>query len=540
LDVLFELKSLRFSNFAGEFPLQQRGSGGAAAADTGVGVPIFVEELGELFQHHPAQLLGVDDRHRAVAVAGHVMANADCRQLDLAEALDVLDDLAEHQPEAAPGAPPGGVGRLVDDVSEIVEAARIGRLASGDPALARLPALPVAGREAEDFDLDATALQGAGQNIAARRGWPWPSLAGPAGRLMRRLGISQRQQPAAFFQQEPGILARALASVHRQQIPSGWVIDVIVVDDGSPSAVERETANLTFDGPLKLRLIKQDNAGVAAARNRGLDAAHPDTDLIAFLDSDDIWPPTHLMRAIRAMTAGYDFCFTDSRRIGHYDSYLRVVANDTGRRIAEAKQKDSFSVMAADEFIGLMSKEFPAQISTVVYKRRLAPNLRFNTQFKAAAEDLLFLCMLVARTNSVVFDQLNYVEQGFGLNIFYNNLSWDSPKWLQILVDSFVVQRLIGKKIKLSPESKSKNDAKIKFNRRLLALHTVRSTAKYPSRVARAMADLIGKDPLAAISLPPAILFYGTTYAAAKFAEFGSASWRSKTGGGEPPRPRGH
>src|SRR5256885_14909858 len=77
-------------------------------------------------------------------------------------AVDVLleDALAQHQPEAAPGAAPGGVGGFVDDVAQIVEAPRVGRLAGGDPALARLPAFPGACRKAEDLDLDAAAFEG--------------------------------------------------------------------------------------------------------------------------------------------------------------------------------------------------------------------------------------------------------------------------------------------------------------------------------------------------------------------------------------------
>src|SRR6202011_6280747 len=87
-------------------------------------------------------------------------------------AVDVLlqDALAQHQAEIAPGAPPGGVGRLVDDVAQIVEPPGIGRLAGGNPALARLPALPGAGGEAEDLDLDAAALPSAGENVGAPRG----------------------------------------------------------------------------------------------------------------------------------------------------------------------------------------------------------------------------------------------------------------------------------------------------------------------------------------------------------------------------------
>src|SRR5262249_52147054 len=53
-------------------------------------------------------------------------------------AVDVLleDALAQHEAEAAPRPPPRRVGRLIDDVAKIVEAAGIGRFAGGDPALA--------------------------------------------------------------------------------------------------------------------------------------------------------------------------------------------------------------------------------------------------------------------------------------------------------------------------------------------------------------------------------------------------------------------
>src|SRR6266481_9537792 len=86
-------------------------------------------------------------------------------------AVDILleDALAQHQAEAAPRPPPRRVGRLVDDVAEIVEPAGIGRLAGGDPALARLAALPGAGGEAENLHLDAAALQRPRQDIGAGR-----------------------------------------------------------------------------------------------------------------------------------------------------------------------------------------------------------------------------------------------------------------------------------------------------------------------------------------------------------------------------------
>ena len=86
-------------------------------------------------------------------------------------AVDVLLEqaLAHHQAEVAPRASPRRVRRLIDNVANVVEAARIGFLALIEPELAGLTALPGAGGEAEDLDLHAAALQRAGENVGAGR-----------------------------------------------------------------------------------------------------------------------------------------------------------------------------------------------------------------------------------------------------------------------------------------------------------------------------------------------------------------------------------
>ena len=147
----------------------------------------------------------------------------------------------------------------------------------------------------------------------------------------------------------------------------------------------------------------------------------------------------------------------------------------------------------------------------MVYKKSIAPGLRFNVTLKASGEDLLFLCMLVGAARSVVFDPASSVECGTGLNMYFANFSWDSPKCLPIRVDQVIAHRLVGKTVKLSPESRKRNDAEIKYYRRELGFHVVRSLIKFPARVPKPILQLIKRDVVAAMMLPLDILMGAVT-----------------------------
>ncbi len=103
-------------------------------------------------------------------------------------------------------------------------------------------------------------------------------------------------------------VVRAIESVLSQSEPPD---QVIVVDDGSTDGT---LASVEAFGS-SVHAVTQENAGAAAARNRGVQEATGTW--IAFLDSDDYWYPDHLARtnaAIHATDGRADVYFSNLRR----------------------------------------------------------------------------------------------------------------------------------------------------------------------------------------------------------------------------------
>jgi glycosyltransferase involved in cell wall biosynthesis len=100
------------------------------------------------------------------------------------------------------------------------------------------------------------------------------------------------------------LLRRALTSVREQTRPAD---EVIVVDDGSTD----QTADRIAGEFPEVTLLRQENRGVSAARNRGV--AEASGAWVAFLDSDDEWLPIKLERQLTALEGapGHPLCHTD-------------------------------------------------------------------------------------------------------------------------------------------------------------------------------------------------------------------------------------
>lgn len=107
------------------------------------------------------------------------------------------------------------------------------------------------------------------------------------------------------FYSHPEHLPQAIESALGQTYTH---LEVIIVDDGSPH--DLDAVIQPYVGDARLRVIRQENGGVAKARNTAIQAAQGD--FIQFLDSDDWLAPEKIARHVAALEAepelGLVFC----------------------------------------------------------------------------------------------------------------------------------------------------------------------------------------------------------------------------------------
>ncbi|KRE37607.1 hypothetical protein ASG73_08070 [Janibacter sp. Soil728] len=94
------------------------------------------------------------------------------------------------------------------------------------------------------------------------------------------------------YDDDPEHLAAALASVVAQTHPR---LEIVVVDDGSKPPVD--IASLRAGAPVNV--IRQPNAGPAAARNTGIHAGRGH--YVLCLDADDLVSPTYVAEAVQLL-----------------------------------------------------------------------------------------------------------------------------------------------------------------------------------------------------------------------------------------------
>ncbi len=265
-----------------------------------------------------------------------------------------------------------------------------------------------------------------------------------------------------YYQRESGLLREAIVSIFNQSIlhegsaggypcavaqsweatsgaPEGapelgpCEVEILIVDDGSPITPASELEDLVVPDGCTIRIVERENGGVAKCRNTGLDSVRPDSDYFAMLDSDDVWSPWHLERALRALDGGADI----------YTS--NWITAETGEPAFESLKKlrhgdhNPHGLLAdAFEFVGdPLEQEARSSIwrpSCLVFSWPKLGDLRNDPKQCYSSEDQLWRFQMLARKPSSVFSTRTEVRSGVGVSIF-SGLRWTTDRGLLALSD---------------------------------------------------------------------------------------------------------
>lgn len=175
-------------------------------------------------------------------------------------------------------------------------------------------------------------------------------------------------------------LANAICSVMKQSI-SDW--ELILIDDGSTDS--GYTIASSFDDP-RIRVFKQINKGVSAARNFGI--AQAQGSFMTFMDADDLLPERSL-EVRRNLLKGGD----NADIVG---GSILVFSGDSPFVGQSKVIPGGFTGLYWPKLINIDQRVFFSIF--IMFKSDLARNIKFNEGL-SHCEDLLFLLKLAANKN---------------------------------------------------------------------------------------------------------------------------------------------
>lgn len=193
-------------------------------------------------------------------------------------------------------------------------------------------------------------------------------------------------------------LKRCVDSVREQSYGN---LEIILVDDGSPDGCPQMCDTFAAEDD-RIKVIHKENAGVAAARNTGLDAA--EGEYLAFVDSDDYIEPVMYAEMMKqAERFSCDFVMCDC--IKEFPDYSELYTHDIRQGYYDKNQLQNEYY---PHLLMMETVEYPPTISNCLclFKRdllsrdgkelRYVPGIRFS-------EDLLFGARLMRAADSFFY-----------------------------------------------------------------------------------------------------------------------------------------
>ena len=300
-----------------------------------------------------------------------------------------------------------------------------------------------------------------------------------------------------FYQRTAGVLVRALESVFAQD--TNEQILIIIVDDASPIPAEQEIASLRPPARISLQVLAQANAGPGAARNTGLGRVPAAAQIIAFLDSDDIWQPNHLSRLRQAFDQGADLYLSNWEEMNGSSMLDRLLPMLEGESTATPPGSGLY------RHRGVLADRHLTQpffyLSATAVRRETLGHVRFDEALRHAGEDFMYAFELARSRPSFWFSSAVTVLSREGVNM-YRSVRWGTEASFRGLHDAIVsLRRALGTG-GLAADSVASARRQLQVYRvdfLLQALHCIRQGKSAPLRAAL---RVVLADPAVLLTLP--------------------------------------
>lgn len=226
-------------------------------------------------------------------------------------------------------------------------------------------------------------------------------------------------------------------------------IQIVVVDDGSKDHTEEKVYELSKQYPGQIKVVKQENAGVSAARNAGVQAA--DGEYIAFVDADDEVNAENYQLIMNKLPDGYDCIMFGYDIVGNnaFTKYPNIAEGLQGKDVLRKMENMVLDFVVSQncqtEYLG-------GKVYQYIIKKDflIDNNIKFPKEI-SYAEDMCFVLSLFRALQNIYVMHISaytyYVNSGSAMHRFNKNFWHNWKKVILYLENNYLDEYDLSKLI---------------------------------------------------------------------------------------------